>query len=192
LFKTIDLRVGLKTKEVNMLEPIYIADVRATPYIGGVNFCQTFTEEMPSLYLLAFLLTADNDKAEKCFISAMEECIEGIGVTDWVPACARRAIIKHAVRTIMPVPEQMDTEPSATPKRSAISGKNSAFADIVALCAFERFVFVISVLEGQSDQECAVLLRCSRADVMISRVLALKRLANTDAAYAQAGDIAQA
>jgi hypothetical protein len=39
----------------------------------------------------------------------------------------------------------------------------------------ERFVFVISILEEQSDEECAILLRCSRRDVMIARLLALKR-----------------
>jgi hypothetical protein len=40
---------------------------------------------------------------------------------------------------------------------------------------FERFVFVMSILEGQSDEECATLLRCSRRDVMMVRVLTLQR-----------------
>ena len=66
------------------------------------------------------------------------------------------------------------------------------FAAIVGLSAFERFVFVMSVLEGQSEQECAILLRCSRRDVMIARVLALTRLTNTDADYARAGSVMQA
>jgi hypothetical protein len=30
----------------------------------------------------------------------------------------------------------------------------------MALNAFERFVFVMSILEGQSDDECSTLLRC--------------------------------
>jgi hypothetical protein len=38
----------------------------------------------------------------------------------------------------------------------------------------------MSILEGQSDEQCAVLLRCSRRDVMIARVLALKRQSSTD------------
>jgi hypothetical protein len=39
----------------------------------------------------------------------------------------------------------------------------------------------MSILEGQSDAECAFLLRCSRRDVMVARVLALKRQSSTDA-----------
>ena len=57
--------------------------------------------------------------------------------------------------------------------------------------AFERFVFVMSVLEGHSEQECAILLGCSRRDVTIARVLALARLANTDADYSRAGEVMQ-
>jgi hypothetical protein len=38
----------------------------------------------------------------------------------------------------------------------------------------------MSILEGQSDEQCALLLRCSRRDVMIARVLALKRQSMTD------------
>jgi DNA-directed RNA polymerase specialized sigma24 family protein len=65
-------------------------------------------------------------------------------------------------------------------KGAATSEKRSLFAAIVALSAFERFVFVMSVLEKQSDDACSMLLGCSRRDVMIARELALKRLAHTD------------
>jgi hypothetical protein len=63
---------------------------------------------------------------------------------------------------------------------------NDPFAAVFALGAFERFVYVMSILEAQSEQDCATLLRCSRRDVVIARVLSLTRVANTDAAYAQA------
>jgi hypothetical protein len=39
---------------------------------------------------------------------------------------------------------------------------------------------VITVLEGQSDQDCADLLRCTDRDVMIGRTLAVTQLALTD------------
>jgi hypothetical protein len=38
----------------------------------------------------------------------------------------------------------------------------------------------MSILEEQSDEECAILLSCSRRDVMMARVLALKRQSSTD------------
>jgi len=42
---------------------------------------------------------------------------------------------------------------------------------LVALADFERFVFVMSVLEGYSDQDCSVLLGCSEQDVRETRTL---------------------
>ena len=40
-----------------------------------------------------------------------------------------------------------------------------AIARLLRLEHFERFVFVMSVLEKYSDQDCSVLLGCSRQDV---------------------------
>jgi hypothetical protein len=93
------------------------------------------------------------------------------------------------------VPEDPDSLPFVSINGLATSADNNPFAAIVAIVAlgaFERFVFVMSVLEGHSEQECAILLRCSRRDVMIARVLALTGLANTDADYADAGEVMQA
>jgi hypothetical protein len=178
---------------MNMLEPMHVVDERATPYATAVDLLKTFTEEMHSLYLLSLLLTADNDKAEQCFVSAMGECLEEIGVfMDWMPSRPRRAILKSAIRMIMPVPEHADSLSLIGLKPAATPAENNPFAAILALDPFERFVFVISVLEGRSEQDCAILLRSSRRDVMIARVLAIKRLANSDDAYAQADELMQA
>jgi hypothetical protein len=155
-----------------MLEPTDIFDERATTNI--------LTEEMRSLYLFSFLLTADNDKADQCFVGGLGECVEGISVfVDWARSWARRTILKHAIRMIMPAPEHTDNSSLIGLKEGATSGKASLFAAIVALSAFERFVFVMSVLERHSDEDCSMLLRCSRRDIIIARELALKRLANT-------------
>jgi hypothetical protein len=173
-----------------MLLPIHLADERPIPYATASDFCRAFTEELHSLYLLSFLLTADNDKAEECFVNAIGECGDGIGVfMEWASSWARRAILKHAVQLIRPVAEHPDSLPFIRPKGSATSPVNKPFAAILALGEFERFVYVMSVLEGQSEQDCAVLLRCSRRDVVIARVLALTRLSHSDVAYAQAGEV---
>jgi hypothetical protein len=164
-----------------MLQPMHFVDERATSYPTATDFFKTFNEEMHSLYLLAFLLTADHDKAEECLVSAMGECVEGIGVfMDWARSWTRGAVLKHAIRMIMPAPEQADCVSLISLERSAMAAENNPFAAILLLDAFERFVFVMSILEGQSDEQCALLLRCSRRDVMMARVLALKRQLNTD------------
>jgi hypothetical protein len=166
-----------------MLQPTQLVDERTTGYATVTDFFATFNEEMHSLYLLAFLLTADHDKAEQCLASAMGECEEWIGVfTDWTRSWSRRAVLKRAVHMIMPLPEDADEVSIIASNASATSGEdNNPFAAILLLDPFERFVFVMTTLEGQSDAECAVLLRCSRRDVMMARVLAVKRQSSADA-----------
>jgi len=166
-----------------MLQPIQLVDERATRYATVTDLFAMYNEEMHSLYLLAFLLTADHDKAEQCLVCAMGECVEWIGVfTDWAHSWGRRAVLKRAIQMIMPVPEHADKVSIITLKAWATSGEdNSPFAAILLLDPFERFVFVMSTLEGQSDAECAVLLRCSRRDVMMTRVLAVKRQSSAGA-----------
>ena len=49
-------------------------------------------------------------------------------------------------------------------------------AGIIELPAFERFAFVMSVLEHISDQECSLLLDCSRGEVSAARSRALQQM----------------
>jgi hypothetical protein len=165
-----------------MLHPMDFVDERTTSYPTVTDFFTTFSEEMHSLYLLSFLLTADPDKAEQCLVSAMGECVEGIGVPmDWARSWIRGAVLKHAIRMIKPAPEQTDHVSFFSLEKSAAPAESHPFAAILLLDTFERFVFVMSILEGQSDEECAILLRCSRRDVMMARVLAVKRQSSPDA-----------
>ena len=82
-----------------MLQPIQSVEETATPYPTVADFLRAFNEEMHSLYLLSFLLTADHDKAEQCLVSAMEECVDGIGV-HMEGACpwTRAAVLKQIGR----------------------------------------------------------------------------------------------
>jgi hypothetical protein len=47
---------------------------------------------------------------------------------------------------------------------------------LLDLVPFERFAFVMSVLEGYSDQDCALLLGCTRKDLIAARVRALQAI----------------
>jgi hypothetical protein len=163
-----------------MLQPMHFVDDGAKPYPTVTDFLSTFNEEMHSLYLLSFLLTADHDKAEQCLVSAMGECMEGVGVfMDWARSWTRGTVLRHAIQMIKPVPELTDGVSFITLRRSATPSEDDPFAAILLLDAFERFVFVMSILEEQSDEECAMLLSCSRRDVMMARLLALKRQSST-------------
>jgi hypothetical protein len=53
--------------------------------------------------------------------------------------------------------------------------KNSAAA-LCSLDPFERFVVVMTLLERQSDSDCALQLECTRQDVGVARASALRKL----------------
>jgi hypothetical protein len=170
------------TKEMNMPAQPQIADGGVTPYAAAADFGEVFTEEMHSLYLLSFLLTADKDRAEQCFIGALEECLEGMGAfIEWARLWARRATIRQAIRMIKPAPEDIDPSPLIRITKTAVaSSNNNLLTAIVSLSAFERFVFVMSVLERLSDRDCLSLLRCSRRELIVARELAVRLLAMSD------------
>jgi len=166
-----------------MPKSIQVIDEEVKSYVA-VEQVRVFDEEMRNLYLLSFLLTADHDRAEKCLISAIARCGEGIGsVAEWERLWKRRIIFEHAIQMVMPSPDCADNGSFMVLKDPMGAAENNLVADVLSLGSFERFVFVMSVLEGVSDEECAILLNCSQRDVMMSRVLTLLRQSGTDAQY---------
>jgi DNA-directed RNA polymerase specialized sigma24 family protein len=153
-------------------------------YAPSTDFARVFREDMGSLHLLAFLLTADQEKAEKCFVSGLDDCVEGNNVfRDWALSWARRAIIQNAVRMLTPRRENPTEAPPPVDPVDYGFGQtpeaNAAITNILKLREFERFVFVLSVLERYSDQDCSVLLGCSRQDVHEAKTRALQQLAES-------------
>ena len=171
-----------------MRTTMYFVDVdeSVASYATVTDFIKIFIDEMPSLYLLSLLLTGDHVKAELCFICALEECVAEIGI---LRACmsswARQAIIRHAIQLIMPVPWQVNGFSFIGLEAIEKLRENNYFGAIRALGAFERFVYIMTILEGWSEQKSALRLRCARRDVMMARVLALNWVAGVDAANSQ-------
>lgn len=144
-----------------------------TPYASPEDLCRVFQEDMTGLYLLAFLLTVDRQKAEECFVSGLEDSSNGNHVfREWARSWARHTVIRNALRLIEPRPVKdiggVDAIPAAS-NEQAIWRKRFELPAVLKLPAFERFVFVMSVLHGYSDQDCSVLLGCTRRDVVAAR-----------------------
>lgn len=171
---------------------------KSNPYASSVDFQRIFDEDMNSLHLLSLLLTGDREKAEQCFMSGLEESTRGNPVfKEWARSWARRMIILNAVRVMNPRP--MDGASSSNSAlRITLSAEERPFAAILELEAFDRFVYVMSVLERYSEQHCAVFLGCSRQDVITARSRALQQTARagvhsnvgTEAKAHQRGDSA--
>jgi hypothetical protein len=154
-------------------------------YATPIEFCRVFAENMDSMHLLSFLLTADLAKAEECFVSGLEDCVKGTYVfRDWAQSWARRTIIQNAIRMLAPRKNYATVADAPSDAVSCSFGRTEdtdyAIARILRLEHFERFVFVMSVLERYSDQDCSVLLRCSRQDVGEARMRALLHVAESD------------
>jgi hypothetical protein len=150
-----------------------VAERESTPYATGANFCRIFEADMNGLYWLSFLLTADREKAEQCFVSGLEESVDASPVfKEWARSWARRAIIQNAVRLLNPRPSGGNGGAS-----SSFTG-HERLAAVLELRPFERFAYVMSVLERYSDQDCAVLLSCSRRDVVAARTRAFEQIAS--------------
>jgi hypothetical protein len=154
---------------------------RRTPYASRADFCRIFEEDMSGLYLLSFLLTADRKKSEQCFVSGLEDAVEGNPVfKEWARSWARRVVIQNAVRVINPRPvaERGRSSSSSvdTSDNALYAGEQVEAAAVLRLQPFERFVYVMTVLEHYSDHECSLLLGCARRDVLAARTRALQNL----------------
>jgi hypothetical protein len=166
---------------VNMFRTKRITSERTIRYATAASFIEIFNEEMNGLFLLSILLTADPEKAEQCFVGALEECLHGIDVfMEWARLWARRAIIKRAIKLINPTPDQAKRQLLTSVRRYSRPINDNLIGAIFSLGAFERFVFVVSLLERQSDEDCSALLSCRRRDIELARVKALKSLPDTD------------
>lgn len=146
---------------------------RSGAYASAEDFCATFREDTDSLYSLSLALTASHELAHQCFVAALEDCQTGSAVfVECARSWSRRAVIKNAIRLLDPIHSNMKSEPQ--PKREAIAGEMaSSVRWFFRLDRLERFVFVISVLEGYTVRECAALLGASPREVERARVQAL-------------------
>lgn len=147
-----------------------------SPYATRGDFCRIFEKDMNRLYLLSLLLTGDEAIAEQCFVGGLHIAQEGNPVfREWAEAWAGRTITLNAIRMIRPRLTSDTTEPfGQVAGRAAM--ERAEIAEIVKLPVFERFVFVMSVLEDYSDHECALHLGCTRAEVRAARTRALEQM----------------
>jgi DNA-directed RNA polymerase specialized sigma24 family protein len=147
------------------------------PYASTGDFDRIFQEEKDSLYRLSFLMTADHEKAHQCFVSGLEDSVKGNPVfKEWALSWARRTIIQSAVRVINPRPTEEHDRESFDNNRRTETIVQGEIGAVVELGPFERFTFVLLVLEHYSEHECSLLLSCSRRDVIAGQNRASQQL----------------
>jgi len=155
-----------------------IANTKYAEYATSADFRQIFDKDMSSLYLLSLLLTGDHKKAEECFVAGLENAVNRNRVfKDWARGWARRVIIQNALRIVDSHPKKESILNSASIEANdKIAAERAEIAAVLGLRAFDRFVFVMSVLEDYSDHDCSILLGSTRRDVLAARVRALQKI----------------
>ena len=156
-------------------------------YATAEDFGCVFAEGVDELYQLSFLLVADHHKAEQDFVAGLEDSLKENHVfKEWARSWAKRAIIQNAIREVKPRP--LATSFSLAPPpyvvpRPSYQGRHFEVDAILALEDFERFVFVMSVLDQYSEHECSLLLGCSQREIREARVRTLARLTDSSPTF---------
>jgi DNA-directed RNA polymerase specialized sigma24 family protein len=149
-------------------------------YATCQDFLQMFDEDMQGLYQLAFLLTGDHQKGERCFVAGMEDCAKENRVfREWARTWAKRVIVQNAIRELQPRPSHSYSFALVPTAFSYKNGSSQHFEvdAMLGLADFERFVFVLCALERYREHECALLLGCSASEVREARTQAIEELA---------------
>jgi|ERR1700733_2602088 len=147
-------------------------------YAEYADFCEVFEEDMKRLYLLAFLLTTDHKQAEQCFVLTVEKAFKEPTVfKEWARPWVNRTLIEKAIEIVAPLSRRPNERPGSWGAGHEKSGQDEINA-VTRLAPFERFVFVMSILERYSDRDCALLLGCNPNKVSPARRRALRQLAD--------------
>src|SRR5580700_6953591 len=76
-------------------------------YATREDFREILDEDLSRLYQLSFLLTADHQKAERCFVASIEDCAHETRVfREWARAWTKRVVVENAIRELKPRPSR--------------------------------------------------------------------------------------
>jgi len=151
-------------------------------YATRDDFLKIFNQDLNALYQLSFLLTGDHQKGERCFVAGIEDCAKENRVfKEWARTWAKRVIVEKAIRELNPRRSHSNSyaRPTVCCHNQPSSGPIGHFdvEAVLGLADFERFVFVLCILEHYREYECALLLACSASEVREARTQAVEELA---------------
>ncbi len=117
-------------------------------YATHEDFHSIFSEGLTELYKLSFLLTRDPEKAERCLVTGLDDCVTGNRVfREWARSWAKRAIVQNAIRELKPRPNHSNSPISGATFPDAKylltdPGLDFEMDAVFRLEDFERFVLI--------------------------------------------------
>ena len=166
-------------------------ETRESRYATREDFLKIFDEDLNGLYQLSLLLTGDHHMAEACFVAGLDDCAKENRVfREWARAWAKRVVVKSAIREVSPRVSRPNALPIACSHHQPLSSAARHFdvKAVLGLADFERFVFVLSVLERYREHDSALLLGCADSLVREARTQALEQLASFGSLYSKQYD----
>ena len=153
-----------------------------TDYATAEEFESLFESKRGPLLHLAMLLTANSEMAAQILRLALRDCrFNGSVSADWILPWARRTIVRNAIRVVFPPISALATQTTNDDVHHGISLAIPAATtlrvdvpSIVKLPDLERLVFVITVLEHISLQDCALFLARSTKEVCDAQMRAMR------------------
>lgn len=149
------------------------------------DFRKLFASDMEDLFCLAFLLTADAEKAELCLLLTMQECTATGSVFKWwLPVWTANALMRNGIRIVTGSPicpprkiSQNGAHSSTSRSKKRAMNRLDESAVILQLSDFDRLVYVISLVEHYPTRDCAALLGRPPQEVVDARNRAVDRVA---------------
>jgi DNA-directed RNA polymerase specialized sigma24 family protein len=159
-----------------------ISESAENQYATDEDFLRIFDEDLNPLYQLSLLLTGDHEKGETCFVAGIERCAnENRVFRQWARAWTKRVIVESAIREVQPRLSSNSSSLRSVFSQNQESSSPSRHFDadaVLRLADFERFVFVLRLLERYRESECALLLGCSASQVRKACTRGIQALAS--------------
>ena len=157
-----------------------------TDYAKRTDFCEVFEQDTRLLYLLAFLLTTNHKESEECFVLTVEEAFKEQTVfNEWARSWVKRRLIENAIEIVSPASGPNGRKRDLWSAGQRETHRECEIDTVTDLAPFERFVFVMSMLERYSNWDCSLMLGCSMNKIAQARIKALHRLPDFAAIFPQ-------
>lgn len=152
---------------------------QAEEYALHYDFREIFTDDANGLRLLALLLTGDRVTAEGCLVDGLDASQDNQTFREWAHSWSKRAIIKNAIQAVSPSPKQaLSLEPNGHRNGHERPAPVTLAGAVSRLPSFERFVFILDLVEGYSVQECSELLGASSQEITLAKSHAVEHVAH--------------
>src|SRR4029077_9982842 len=96
---------------------------------------------------------------------------------------SRRSVIKNAIRIMSPASGNLSRQRLVAKRNRLDLGEDTPLQCLRDLPSFDRFVFVMSVLEHYSVHECALLLSCPFSEILRARIRAFQQISKIEKNY---------